>query len=133
MQESEESKVKKENLNKNRTKSSDLPWWVELLFVQIGLPESVLRNTLKLKAQAKDHIKNRRVSYYITFLLIGSISYLFPIIQESRIKNICVKETNNLLNQGIKDNKSKELTSTSLSVNHCNGGNYLSSKRSELL
>ncbi len=35
------------NLKKNKDK--DLPWWVELLFVQIGLPDKLLVKILKAK------------------------------------------------------------------------------------
>ena len=36
-----------ENLNKKKDK--ELPWWVELLFVQIGLPDKLLIKVLKAK------------------------------------------------------------------------------------
>ena len=44
----EEPKSKKQNSDLRNT-NSKLPWWVEILFVQIGLPESLLRKILKLK------------------------------------------------------------------------------------
>ena len=39
----------KSNSDKNQTK---LPWWVELLFVQIGLPDSWLSKYLKKKKRS---------------------------------------------------------------------------------
>ena len=36
-----------ENLNKKKDK--DLPWWVEFLFVQIGLPDKLLIKILKAR------------------------------------------------------------------------------------
>ena len=33
--------------SKNSKKKKDLPWWVELLFVQIGLPDKLLIKILK--------------------------------------------------------------------------------------
>ena len=45
-----------ENLKKKKNK--DLPWWVELLFVQIGLPDKLLIRILKAKKTSKEFIKN---------------------------------------------------------------------------
>ena len=41
-----------ENLKKKKDK--DLPWWVELLFVQIGLPDKILIKILKAKKTSKE-------------------------------------------------------------------------------
>ena len=45
-----------ENLKKKKDK--DLPWWVELLFVQLGLPDKFLIKILKTKRKTKEFIKN---------------------------------------------------------------------------
>ena len=51
--------IKKMNNNENskRKKDKNLPWWVELLFVQIGLPDKLLIKILKTKKNAKELIK----------------------------------------------------------------------------
>ena len=57
-----------ENLKK---KDKNLPWWVELLFVQIGLPEKLLIKILKAKNKAKELIKNDKkslISFYLYLL-----------------------------------------------------------------
>ena len=54
MNTSESSKSKK---NKN------LPWWVELLFVQIGLPDKLLIKILKAKKKSKELIKMKENQY----------------------------------------------------------------------
>ena len=43
------SETKKMNTSANSKKKKDknLPWWVELLFVQIGLPDKLLIKILK--------------------------------------------------------------------------------------
>ena len=48
--------AKKMNTYENSKKKSDkhLPWWVELLFVQVGLPDKLLIKILK----AKNNLKN---------------------------------------------------------------------------
>ena len=43
--------------NKKRKKDKDLPWWVELLFVQIGLPDKLLIKILKTKKMLKNFLK----------------------------------------------------------------------------
>ena len=45
-----------ENLKKKKEKS--LPWWVELLFVQIGLPDKFLIKILNAQKKSKELIKN---------------------------------------------------------------------------
>ena len=43
-----ENKNLKSSLKKNNKKEKPLPWWVELLFVQIGLPDKLLIKILKV-------------------------------------------------------------------------------------
>ena len=54
---------KKENTSTklNRRKDKDLPWWVELLFVQIGLPDKFLIKILKSKRKFTDLIKMKKI------------------------------------------------------------------------
>ena len=68
-----------ENLKKKKEK--DLPWWVELLFVQIGLPDNLLVKILKAKKTSKEFIKNNKkfktnlidclLNKFFNFLLIN--------------------------------------------------------------
>ena len=54
--------------NKKRKKDKDLPWWIELLFVQIGLPDKLLIKILKTKKKAKEFINNdKRLFKNLTF------------------------------------------------------------------
>ena len=39
-----------------KKKGKDLPWWVELLFVQIGLPDKLLIKILKARKNSKEFI-----------------------------------------------------------------------------
>ena len=43
-----------------KKKDKNLPWWVELLFVQIGLPDKLLIKILKAKKNSKELIKNEK-------------------------------------------------------------------------
>jgi len=64
--------AKKMNNSENFKKKTDknLPWWVELLFVQIGLPDKLLIKILKAKKTFKEFIKNDKKSIIIFLILI---------------------------------------------------------------
>jgi len=55
-----EAKKMNTSQNSKKKKNKDLPWWVELLFVQIGLPDKFLIKILKTKKTAKELIKNEK-------------------------------------------------------------------------
>ena len=106
----------------NKIKDNDLPWWVELLFVQIGLPDKLLIKILKTKKKAKDSFKNDKKSL-ITFLFImAALAYFFPVIKHARNKLDCEAIAKNYIV------KNKNLTGISkreikmLSTNFCYGG-----------
>ena len=65
--------AKKMNTSENtkKKKAKDLPWWVELLFVQIGLPEKLLIKILKTKKNVKESIENDKKSLIIFIFLIS--------------------------------------------------------------
>ena len=75
--------AKKMNTSENSKKKQDkdLPWWVELLFVQIGLPDKLLIKILKTKKKAKELIKNENKSLitflFLIFLLVIYLANLF--------------------------------------------------------
>ena len=50
-----------------RKKDKSLPWWVELLFVQIGLPDKLLIKILNTKKKSKELFQNEKKSL-ITYL-----------------------------------------------------------------
>jgi len=54
--------AKKMNTSSNLKKKKDraLPWWVELLLVQIGLPDKLLIKILNAKKTSKEFIKNEK-------------------------------------------------------------------------
>ena len=47
-----ETKKMNTSENSKKKKDKDLPWWVELLFVQIGLPNKFLIKFLKTKKKS---------------------------------------------------------------------------------
>jgi len=109
-----------ENLKKKKDK--DLPWWVELLFVQIGLPDKLLIRILKAKKTSKEFIKNDKKSLITFFFVIITLAYFYPVIKHSKnkldceviAKNYIIKNKNTI---GINKREIKML-----STNFCYGG-----------
>ena len=108
--------------NFKKKKDKNLPWWVELLFVQIGLPDKLLIKILKAKKTSKEFIKNDKKSL-ITFLFaITTFAYFYPVIKhannklncEAIAKNYIIKKKNTI---GINNRELKML-----STNFCYGG-----------
>ena len=60
-----------ENLKKKKNK--DLPWWVELLFVQIGLPGKLLIKILKTQKKTSEFIKTEKKIINIIFVYYYNI------------------------------------------------------------
>ena len=115
---------KKMNTSENQKKKKDkrLPWWVELLFVQVGLPDNLLIKILKTKKKAKELIKNDK-KLLITFLFaITLMAYFYPVIKHSKNKLDCESIAKNYIikNKKIIGTNKRELKM--LSTNFCYGG-----------
>ena len=116
--------AKKMNTSKNfkKKKDKDLPWWVELLFVQIGLPDKLLIKILKAKKTSKEFIKNEKKSILIFLFVITTLAYFYPVIKHAKnkldceviAKNYIIKNKNTI---GINNREIKML-----STNFCYGG-----------
>ena len=116
--------AKKMNTSKNfkKKKDKDLPWWVELLFVQIGLPDKLLIKILKAKKTSKEFIKNEKKSIIIFLFVITALAYFYPVIKHAKnkldceaiAKNYIIKNKNTI---GINNREIKML-----STNFCYGG-----------
>ena len=70
-------------------KQKDLPWWVELLFVQIGLPDKLLIEILKAKKNSKEFIKNDKKSLITFLFVITTYAYFYPVIKHANNKLDC--------------------------------------------
>ena len=116
--------AQKMNNSENFKKKTDknLPWWVELLFVQIGLPDKLLIKILKAKKTSKEFIKNDKKSL-ITFLFaITTFAYFYPVIKHANNKLNCESIAKNYItkNKNIIGINNRELKM--LSTNFCYGG-----------
>ena len=98
-----------ENLKKKKDK--DLPWWVELLFVQIGLPDKLLIKILKAKKTSKEFIKNDKKSLMTFLFVITTLSYFYPVIKHAKNKLDCEAIAKNYIidNKNIIGINSREL------------------------
>ena len=108
--------------NFKKKKDKNLPWWVELLFVQIGLPDKLLIKILKVKKTSKEFIKNDKKSLITFLFVITTFAYFYPVIKhannkldcEAIAKNYIIKNKNTI---GINSREIKML-----STNFCHGG-----------
>ena len=105
-----------------KKKDNDLPWWVELLFVQIGLPDKLLIKILKAKKKTRELIDNEKKSLMWFIFLIFILAYFYPVIKHSKNKLDCEFIAKNYIikNKNIKEINNMELKM--LSTNFCYGG-----------
>jgi len=116
--------AKKMNTSENakKKKEKDLPWWVELLFVQIGLPDKLLIKILKTKKKAKELIIIDKKSFISFLFLITTLSYFYPVVKHAKNKLDCEAIARNYI---IKTKNIIELNKREikmLSTNFCYGG-----------
>ena len=109
-----------ENLKKKKDK--DLPWWVELLFVQIGLPDKLLIKLLKAKKTSKEFIKNDKKSIIIFLFVVTLLAYFYPVIKHAKNKLDCEAIAKNYIikNKNTTGINNREIKM--LSTNFCYGG-----------
>ena len=120
-----ERKKLKSSSNSRIKKEKSLPWWVELLFVQIGLPDKILIKILKSKKNFSDLIRNEK-KFILTFLFaLLALAYFYPVIKYSKTKIDCEKTAKKYImeNKNLIAINSKELRM--LSTNFCNGGSEI--------
>ncbi len=118
-----ESKKLKASTNKKKEKS--LPWWVELLFVQIGLPDKWLIKILKSKKKSTELIQKEKRLIFIFLLVLAGLTYFYPIVKYSKNKLDCESIAKNYIieNKNIIKITKKQLNM--LSTNFCNGGDEI--------
>ena len=107
-----------------RKKDKDLPWWVELLFVQVGLPDSLLIKILKAKKKSKEVIKNQKKLLLLFFFVLSLLAYFYPVIRLAKSKLDCEATAKNYIsnNKNIMIMRINKKELKMLSTNFCNGG-----------
>ena len=107
----------------NNKKDKSLPWWVELLFVQIGLPDKWLMKILKTKKNSLELLKNEQRFIFILLLVFSSLAYFYPVIKNYKTKLECQSIVKNYIKQNKNLSKINNEQLIMLSTNYCNGGN----------
>ena len=108
--------------NSKKKKNKELPWWVELLFVQIGLPDKLLIKILNTKKEARELVKNEKKSLITFFFVVIILAYFYPVIKHAKNKLDCESFAKNYIikNKNINGINSREIRM--LSTNFCYGG-----------
>ena len=116
--------AKKMNTSSNSKKKKDkkLPWWVELLFVQIGLPDKLLIKILKAKKTSKEFIKNEKKSIIIFLFVITTLAYFYPVIKHAKNKLDCEAIAKNYIIKNKNTIVINKREIKMLSTNFCYGG-----------
>ena len=109
----------KSNSDKNQSK---LPWWVELLFVQIGLPDSWLSKYLKKKKEVGNLIHENKKHIAYSAILIAGILYIYPIVRYTSLSASCIDKTTKYLKSNNINKSQNEMDINSLAVGYCHGG-----------
>ena len=120
-----DSKKFKASRNSNIKKDKPLPWWVELLFVQVGLPDKWLIKILKTKKKSIDLLKNEKRLIVIFFFVMAGITYFYPVVKYSKTKLECESTAKNYLLDNKNLNKLNKKQLRMLSTNFCNGGDEI--------
>ena len=107
--------------NSDKTQSK-LPWWVELLFVQIGLPDTWLSKYLKKKKQAANFINDNKKNIAYSAIIIAGILYIYPIVRYTSSSTSCIDKTTKYLKSNNINRSENEMDINSLAVGYCHGG-----------
>ena len=120
-----EERKKINSSNSSQINQKRLPLWVEILFVQIGLPDKWLIKILKTRKNTIDFIQDKKKFMFLIFLFLFTLGYFQPVIKYSNAKLKCQKTAFKFINE-MNLLKSENLQRLEmLTVNFCNGGNEI--------
>ena len=108
--------------SKSDKNQSKLPWWVELLFVQVGLPDSWLSKYLKKKKDAANFIDENKKYIVYSAILIAGIIYIYPIVRYTSSSSSCIDKTTKYLKSNNINKSQNKMDINSLAVGYCHGG-----------
>ncbi len=109
----------KSNSDKNQ---SELPWWVELLFVQIGLPDSWLSKILKNKRKLNNFVNDNKKYIAYSAILIAGVLYIYPIVRYTSSSASCIDKTTKYIKSNKINRSQRAMDINSLAVGYCHGG-----------
>ena len=117
-----EAKKMNNYVNSKKVKNKDLPWWVELLFVQIGLPDKLWIKILKAKKKSKELFKNDKKSLIFLLFFVAILGYFYPVVKHAKNKLDCEAVAKNYITQNKNIIKIDKRELKMLSTNFCYGG-----------
>tara|TARA_Y100000589_G_scaffold29449_1_gene24602 strand:+ start:69 stop:500 length:432 start_codon:yes stop_codon:yes gene_type:complete len=117
-----EQRKKRNSSSSVKINDKKLPWWVELLFVQIGLPDKWLIHLLRTKKKASELYKNEKKFLFAIFMFLLTIGYFQPVIKYSTTKLKCQYKAISYISNKLKTNKVDIGNINMIAVNFCNGG-----------
>ena len=117
-----EQRKKRNPSNSVQINDKKLPWWVEFLFVQIGLPDKWLIYLLRTKKKTNELFKNEKKFLFSIFLFLLTIGYFQPVIKYSASKLKCQINAKAYILNKLKSNEYNIATINMFAVNFCNGG-----------
>ena len=119
------TKKSKELSNSINKKGKSLPWWVEFLFVQIGLPDKWLIKVLRSKKKTKEFIKSEKKLIFIILFIFALLAYLYPVVRYSKTKLDCEDNAKDYIRENKNLNNIDYQKLRMLSTNFCNGGDEI--------
>ena len=117
-----EQRKKRNPSNSVQINDKKLPWWVEFLFVQIGLPDKWLIYLLRTKKKTNELFKNEKKFLFSIFVFLLTVGYFHPVIKYSSTKLKCQSKAKAYIVNKLKSNKYDIATINMIAVNLCNGG-----------
>ena len=117
-----EANIMNKSNNSKKKVDKKLPWWIELLFVQIGLPDKFLIKILNTKKKYKELIKNDKKALLKFLLLITILSYFYPVIKHAKSKLDCEATAKDYIIENKNLTGISKLELKMLSTNFCYGG-----------
>ena len=120
-----ENKKLNVSTNSNNKKEKSLPWWVELLFVQIGLPDKWLIKILNSKKKSIDFLNKEKRTIFKLLFFLAAIAYFYPVVKYSKTKLDCQSVAKIYIKQNKNLNKINKKELKMLSTNFCNGGDEI--------
>ncbi len=120
-----ENKKVKASRNSINKKEKSLPWWVELLFVQIGLPDKWLIKFLKSKKKSSELLKNEKKLLLTYLFVLAGFIYFYPVVKYSIEKLDCQSAAKKYILDNKNTNKLNIKQLRMISTNFCNGGNEI--------
>mgnify|MGYP001225134196 FL=1 len=115
---------KNNSSSKKALSDKKLPWWVELLFVQIGLPDKWLVYFLKTNKNLREIFKNEKRALIAFVFFVIALAYFQPVIKYSRSKLKCQSRAEKYI-KNIYPKEIDEEIATLYAYNYCNGGNQI--------